>query len=131
MTAFVLPKPYEVADDLPTVEPETGTEAPRLPTLPPPVLPPPLRFVMLEPLPHHDLREVTDLPDDPLLPPPPPFPPPPLRGYRRFLDSEMPGTYMRVWVGEACARDRLWGVWWTVRLTGGGYIADGGESLVG
>ena len=30
----MVPEPYETAFPLPTVEPETGTEAPRLPTAP-------------------------------------------------------------------------------------------------
>ena len=110
VTTLVLPAPYETALPLPAVEPETGTDAPRLPTAPPlePELLGPLLFepelLPEEPL----LPELPDLPDpdDPLLPPPPPpLPPPPFLRSRRFvLESDIPGTNMLM--GRMCAAAR-------------------------
>lgn len=98
VTALVLPEPYETALPLPTVEPETGTDAPRLPTAPPlePELLGGLLFEPLLPVEEPVLPEPPDLPDDPpLFPPPPPLPPPPFRRSRRLLrDSDIPGMYM-------------------------------------
>lgn len=89
----MVPEPYETAFERPTVDPDTGTEAPLLPTLPPddPELP-------LEPELPEDFEPLLLEPDLPLLLPPlfppPPFPPPPLRGYRCWLRLVIPGTYM-------------------------------------
>ena len=101
---FVVPEPYATALVRPTVDPETGTEAPRLPTLP---LEPELSL-SAEPQSRvfPDVSELPDLPeldllppDFPPLPPPPPFapppPPPPFRGYSRWLSSVTPGMYIR------------------------------------
>ena len=88
MTILVVPEPYATAVVRPFVAPETGTVAPRDPTLPlTPLLP--LEFELLLSL---DVSELPDLPDEPDLPPPP-FPPPPFRRYSRWaLGSVTPGT---------------------------------------